>query len=57
MGNTAFFSSLLIAGSLWLLLSYRRPKRSTLILLASLLVVDIYIVGNWFGIDKVVERT
>jgi O-antigen ligase len=56
MGNTAFFSSLLIAGGIWLLLSQRKPKRSTIILLASLLVIDIFIVGNWFGIDKVVER-
>lgn len=56
MGNTAFFSSLLITGVLWFLLSKNRPKRSVLLLLASLLVIDIYIVGSWFGIDKVVER-
>lgn len=56
MGNTAFFSSLLFAGAVWLLLSYHRPKRSTIILLVSLLAVDLIIVGQWFGIDKVVER-
>jgi len=56
MGNTAFFSSLIITGVLWSLLSRKRPKRGVLILLASLLIIDIYIVGAWFGVDKVVER-
>ena len=56
MGNTAFFSSLLVAGGAWLLLSGRRPKGSVMLLLASLLVIDIYIVGAWFGSDKVVRR-
>ncbi len=56
MGNTAFFSSMLVAGGIWLLLSHRRPKRSMILLLSSLLVIDILIVGNWFGIEEVVER-
>ncbi len=56
MGNTAFFFSLLVTAGLWFLLAGRRPKRSALILLVTILIVDIYIVGAWFGIDKVVER-
>lgn len=55
MGNTAFFASLLIAGSIGLVLS-KHATRSTIILLASLIVIDIFIVGTWFGVEKVVER-
>jgi putative inorganic carbon (hco3(-)) transporter len=55
MGNTAFFASMLIAGGIGLLLS-RHATRSTVILLVSLIVIDIFIVGTWFGIEKVAER-
>ena len=55
MGNTAFFSSLLIAGSVALLLS-RHATRSTMILIASLIVIDIFIVGAWFGVEKTIQR-
>jgi O-antigen ligase len=55
MGNTAFFSSLLIAGVIGLIFSKHAP-RSTIILLASLIIIDIFIVGAWFGVDKVVQR-
>lgn len=56
MGNTAFFSSMLISAGIWFLLARKRPKRSAFILLATILIIDIYIVGAWFGLDKVVER-
>lgn len=67
MGNTAFFSSLLVAGSVCLLafraqstsvrqMFKRSETRSTVILLASLMVIDLFIVGTWFGVEKVVER-
>ena len=55
MGNTAFFSSLLLCGVLGLALQ-RRLTRNAVIFLASLLLVDMLIVGNWFGVDEVVER-
>ncbi|OQW92953.1 MAG: hypothetical protein BWK79_13685 [Beggiatoa sp. IS2] len=55
MGNVAFFSSLLIAGTIGLLLS-RHATRSTVILLTSLIVIDLVIVGTWFGIDEVAYR-
>lgn len=55
MGNTAFFSSLLIAGAVALLLR-RHATRSTAILVASLVVVDLFIVGAWFGVEKTVAR-
>ncbi len=56
MGNAAFFISLIITGILWMLLSGQRPGKPVLLLLTSLFVIDLFIVGNWFGVDKVVER-
>jgi O-antigen ligase len=55
MGNTAFFASLMIAGGLALLLM-KNKSRSTTILLSSLLIIDIAIVGTFFGVEKVAER-
>lgn len=55
MGNTAFFASLLVAGAAALALA-RNATRSTVILLASLVIIDMLILGAWFGIDKVAER-
>jgi O-antigen ligase len=55
MGNTAFFSSLLVCGALGMILQ-RRVTRGTVIFFVSLLLVDLYIVGSWFGVDQVVER-
>ncbi len=55
MGNTAFFVSMLVAGMIGLALS-RHATRSTVILLVSLVVIDIFIVGAWFGVEKVVTR-
>ena len=55
MGNSAFFSSLLIAGSVALVFS-RYATRSTVVLIASLIAIDIFIVGAWFGVEKTVQR-
>lgn len=55
MGNTAFFSSLVIAGAVALILS-RHATRSTVILIASLMVIDVFVVGAWFGVEKTVQR-
>ena len=46
MGNTAFFTSLLIAGGIGLVLS-KRAVQGTVILLVSLVVIDIFLVGTW----------
>lgn len=56
MGNTAFFTSLLVAGGLWLVATGRRSWSAPLLLLGSLLVIDIFIVGHWFGVERVVQR-
>ena len=55
MGNTAFFASLFSAGVIGLILS-RHATRPVLILLVSLIVIDILIVGHWFGLEKVKQR-
>lgn len=67
MGNTAFFSSLLLAGLFTLGAFYRRSgsfaqifrrsdMRSAAILIVSLVVVDLLVVGAWFGVEKVAQR-
>jgi len=55
MGNTAFFSSLLITGTIGLMFS-KYATRSVVILLVSLVLIDILIVGQWFGLEKVKQR-
>lgn len=55
MGNAAFFSSLLITGCVALVLS-RHAARSMIILITSLIIIDIFIVGAWFGVEQVVEK-
>ena len=54
-GNTAFFSSLLAAGTVRLVFS-RHESISLVMLLVSLVIIDTFIVGEWFGIEKVIER-
>jgi len=55
MGNSAFFASLLVAGALALVLSRHAP-RGTVILIASLIAIDVALIGTWFGVEKTVQR-
>ena len=55
MGNSAFFISLTLAGCYWVLAT-GRLSRAAVVLFASLILVDVWIVGNFFGFDRVVER-
>jgi O-antigen ligase len=55
MGNTAFFASLTLAGVIALLLT-KKSTKATLILIGSLIVIDIFVVGTFFGVEKVAER-
>ena len=55
MGNVSFFASMLIAGSLALVL-FRNMPRPVIVLIASLIVIDIFIIGSWVGLEKVTER-
>jgi O-antigen ligase len=55
MGNASLFSAMMIAGVLGLFL-LRRAPRAMLTLVVSLLIIDIVIVGTWFGVEQVVDR-
>ena len=55
MGNVSFFLSLLAVGAVGLALS-RRATRSMVVLIASLVVIDVFIVGTYFGVERVLER-
>ncbi len=55
MGNASFFVSLLIAGAIALLLA-KRATRSMVVLIASLIVIDIFVVGAYFGVQRVLDR-
>lgn len=55
MGNTAFFSSLLLAGGLFLVFDKQHRLRNGL-LLASILLIDMLIVSQYFGLDRLKER-
>lgn len=55
MGNLAFFTALTASAALMLLLQKKlNPKM--LVLLISLLVIDVLVVGAWFGSEKLVDR-
>jgi putative inorganic carbon (hco3(-)) transporter len=55
MGNIAFFASLTGVGCFYLL-AVRKLSGRTIAFFASLLVIDLLVVGNFFGIEKVAER-
>ena len=55
MGNTGFFASLLVTGVIGIALS-RHATRNTVLLLTSLVVIDLAIVGSWFGVERLAER-
>ena len=55
MGNSSFFISLLAAGVIGLLLA-KRATKSMVILLVSLVAIDVFIVGTYFGTQRVIER-
>lgn len=55
MGNSAFFTSLLVIGTLGLVLT-RTATKGLIVLLVSFFILDLTIVGAFFGVDKVVER-
>lgn len=55
MGNAAFFCSMTFTGIFAYFYYQGRTKKLTW-LIASLLVIDTFILGAWFGLDKVQER-
>jgi putative inorganic carbon (hco3(-)) transporter len=55
MGNVAFFSALIAVGVFVLLLD-RKKSKGLGILLVSMLIIDLFIVSHWFGLEKVQQR-
>ena len=55
MGNVAFIVALTITGLLGLYLT-RHARRVMAMLVISIIIIDIFMVGTWFGLDKVAER-
>ena len=55
MGNTAFFSSLMLTGLLYVICR-KKLTRGMVILFVSLLMIDTLIVSQWFGLEEVVNR-
>ena len=55
MGNAAFFASLLVTGSFTVIFS-KHAARTTVLFIASLIVLDVVIIGGVVGVEKVVQR-
>ena len=54
-GNAAFFAALLVTGA-WVAWRSRELRTTALVVVASMVVVDVLVVGQWVGLDKVVQR-
>lgn len=55
MGNTAFFASLLIVGGVFTLINPEHRKRN-LMLLASLILIDVLVISQFFGLEELKDR-
>lgn len=54
-GNIAFFSAILVSAGILIVMT-RQLSRKTLLLLVSFLVIDAFLIGSYFGVDRVAER-
>ncbi|KLN63773.1 MULTISPECIES: O-antigen ligase family protein [Vibrio] len=55
MGNAAFFVAITVTG-LFALAFYRSKPRALTVLIVSILLIDTFVVGALFGLDKVKQR-
>ncbi|MEY4416698.1 MAG: hypothetical protein RIQ53_3991 [Pseudomonadota bacterium] len=55
MGNGAFFIALLIVGAVIAIVS-TKLRQVAMWLVISMVVVDVFIIGQWVGLEKVVDR-
>ncbi|MCZ6502724.1 MAG: O-antigen ligase family protein [Gammaproteobacteria bacterium] len=55
MGNIAFLSSILITAFLSISIT-RRVNKTTAIFLISILIIDVAIIGNYFGFERISRR-
>ena len=54
-GNVAFFSALVAGGALWFVMR-KQLSRKALVLFISFVVIDVVIVADYFGLDKLIDR-
>jgi len=54
-GNIGFFTSLPIAGVVFMLFARKKP-RATVIFLSSIILLDILLIGSWVGVSKIMTR-
>jgi O-antigen ligase len=55
MGNTGFVSSLVVVGAIYILINKTNRKRNA-ILLASFIAIDVLIISQFFGLEKLADR-
>lgn len=55
MGNAAFFSSLIVMGGFFTLVTPTHRTRNALILV-SVLVIDVLVISQWFGLEELQQR-
>lgn len=55
MGNTAFFVSLCTVSTLYMLFGKNVPT-SFKVLVVSMLIIDVFVVSAWFGLEEVAQR-
>jgi O-antigen ligase len=56
MGNLAFFVALISAGAVYVFSSRKLAPYKAVLLLVSVALIDLLIVGRWFGIEEVAQR-
>jgi len=55
MGNAGFFSSLLIVGSIFVLITKEHRLRNSL-LLVSFIIIDMIVISQYFGLERLKDR-
>lgn len=56
MGNIAFFAALVICGMGYILLRHRQLAFRAFLLFSSVILIDLLIVSQWYGLEQLVER-
>ncbi len=54
-GNMSFFIAVLLTSGAAMVIT-RQFSRKTMVLIASILIIDAFLVGSYFGVDRVAER-
>ncbi len=55
MANGAFFAAIFAGGAVGLMMS-KVQRNALVVFLVSMIVLDVFVIGSWIGVDKVMER-